>query len=80
MRRLARWAILAAALLLAIIAGNFIYGWTAPGPLEREVTVVIKPGSSITLAAQQLENDGVIKSADAFVNRALRCSNACKTR
>ncbi len=41
MRRLARWAILAAALLLAIIAGNFIYGWTAPGPLEREVTVVI---------------------------------------
>jgi UPF0755 protein len=70
MRRLARWAILAAALLLAIIAGNFIYGWTAPGPLEREVTVVIKPGSSITLAAQQLEKDGVIKSADAFVNRA----------
>ena len=70
MRRLARWAILAAALLLAVIAGNFIYGWTAPGPLEREVTVVIKPGSSITLAAQQLEKDGVIKSADAFVNRA----------
>jgi UPF0755 protein len=70
MRRLARWAILAAALLLAIIAGNFIFGWTAPGPLEREVTVVIKPGSSITLAAQQLEKDGVIKSADAFVNRA----------
>jgi UPF0755 protein len=70
MRRLARWAILAAALLLAIIAGNFIYGWTAPGPLEREVTVVIKPGSSITLAAQQLQKDGVIKSADAFVNRA----------
>ena len=70
MRRLARWAILAAALLLAIIAGNFIYGWTAPGPLEREVTVVIKPGSSITMAAQQLEKDGVIKSADAFVNRA----------
>ena len=70
MRRPARWAILAAALLLAVIAGNFIYGWTAPGPLEREVTVVIKPGSSITLAAQQLEKDGVIKSADAFVNRA----------
>ena len=70
MRRLAKWAILAAALLLAIIAGNFIYGWTAAGPLEREVTVVIKPGSSITLAAQMLEKGGVIKSADAFVNRA----------
>jgi len=70
MRRLAKWAIFAAALLLAIIVGNFIYGWTAPGPLQREVAVVIKPGSSITLAAQQLEKGGVIKSADAFVNRA----------
>jgi len=70
MRRLARWALVAAGLLLAVIAGNFIYGWTAPGPLTREVAVVIKPGSSITLAARQLEKDGVIKSADAFVNRA----------
>ncbi len=51
-------------------AGNFVYGWTAAGPLTREVTVVIKPGSSITLAAEQLEKGGVIKSADAFVNRA----------
>lgn len=70
MRRIAKWAIIAAALLLAIIAGNFVYGWTAPGPLAREVTVVIKPGSSITLAAESLEKGGVIKSADAFVNRA----------
>lgn len=70
MRRLAKWALLAAGLLLAVIAGNFIYGWTAPGPLAREVTVLIKPGSSITLAARQLEKDGIIKSADAFVNRA----------
>lgn len=70
MRRFATWAIIAAALLLAVIAGNFIYGWTAPGPLERETTVVIKPGSSITSAAQQLEKGGVVKSADAFVSRA----------
>lgn len=70
MRRVATWAIMAAALLLAVIAGNFIYGWTAPGPLERETTVVIKPGSSITSAAQQLEKGGVVKSADAFVSRA----------
>ena len=67
MRRL---AILAAALLLAVIAGNFIYGWTAAGPLERETSVVIKPGSSITSAAQQLEKTGVVKSASAFVSRA----------
>lgn len=70
MRRLATWATLAAALLLAVIAGNFIYGWTAAGPLERETSVVIKPGSSITSAAQQLEKSGVVKSASAFVNRA----------
>lgn len=70
MRKIAKYAIIAAALLLALIAGNFVYGWTAPGPLTREVTVVIKPGSSITLAAAQLEKGGVIKSADAFVNRA----------
>ncbi len=70
MRKLAKWAIIAAALLLAIITGNFVYGWTAPGPLTRETSVVIKPGSSITLAAAQLEKGGVIKSADAFVNRA----------
>jgi UPF0755 protein len=70
MRRLATWAILAAALLLAVIASNFIYGWTAAGPLERETSVVIKPGSSITSAAQQLEKSGIVKSASAFVNRA----------
>lgn len=70
MRRLATWAIFAAVLLLAGIAGNFIYGWTASGPLERETSVVIKPGSSITSAAQQLEKNGMVQSADAFVNRA----------
>ena len=69
-RRLAKWAIIAAALVVALIAGNFVYGWTAPGPLTREASVVIKPGSSITSAAAQLEKFGMIKSADAFVNRA----------
>lgn len=69
-RRVAKWAIIAAALVVALIAGNFVYGWTAPGPLTREASVVIKPGSSITSAAAQLEKFGMIKSADAFVNRA----------
>ncbi|MBL0924680.1 MAG: endolytic transglycosylase MltG [Sphingomonadaceae bacterium] len=69
-RNVAKYAIIAAALLLALIAGNFIYGWTADGPLARETTVVIKPGSSITSAAKQLEDAGIVKSADAFVNRA----------
>jgi UPF0755 protein len=69
-RKIAKWAIVAAVLLLALIAGNFVYGWTAPGPLTSEMAVVVKPGSSITQAAAQLEKSGVIKSADAFVNRA----------
>jgi UPF0755 protein len=68
--RLLKWVILPLLLLVALIGGNFIYGWTAAGPSNREVTVVIKPGSSITLAAKQLEKGGIIKSADAFVNRA----------
>jgi UPF0755 protein len=68
--RLAKWAVVAAALLLAVIAGNFIHGWTAPGPLERAATVIVKPGSSMMSAARQLEKSGAIKSADAFVSRA----------
>ena len=69
-RRLTKWAVVAAALLLAVIGGNFIYGWTAPGPLERAATVIIKPGSSMMSAARQLEKSGAVKSADAFVSRA----------
>lgn len=70
MRGIAKWVLIAAVLLLVLVGGNFIYGWTAAGPSTREVTVVIKPGSSITLAARSLERGKVIKSADAFVNRA----------
>jgi UPF0755 protein len=70
MRGLAKWVLIAAVLLLVLVVGNFVYGWTAQGPSTREVTVVIKPGSSIALAAKSLEQGKVIKSADAFVNRA----------
>lgn len=69
-RRLAKWVVVAAAMLLAVIGGNFIYGWTAPGPLERVATVIIRPGSSMMSAARQLEKSGAVKSADAFVSRA----------
>jgi UPF0755 protein len=70
MRGIAKWILIAAILLLVLVGGNFVYGWTAQGPSTRDVTVVIKPGSSITLAAKSLEQGKVIKSADAFVNRA----------
>ncbi len=70
MRGLAKWVLVGAVLLLVLVGGNFVYGWTAAGPSTREVTVVIKPGSSLALAADNLEKGKVIKSADAFVNRA----------
>ncbi|MEQ1539504.1 MAG: endolytic transglycosylase MltG [Sphingorhabdus sp.] len=58
------------ALLIALVGGNFVYGWHAAGPSTREVTVVVKPGSGIRLVAAQLQKGGIVKSADAFVNRA----------
>jgi UPF0755 protein len=70
MRGAAKWIIGLALAGLLLITGNFFYGWSAAGPSTREVTVVIKPGSSISLVATQLEKAGIIKSAQAFVNRA----------
>ena len=70
MNRLVKGLLFAGGLLFLIVAGNFVYGWTAEGPLTEETAIVIKPGTSIRSAAGQLEDMGAIKSADAFVNRA----------
>ncbi|HMT40879.1 MAG TPA: endolytic transglycosylase MltG [Sphingorhabdus sp.] len=70
MNRLFKGLLVAGGLLFLIIAGNFIYGWNAAGPLAKETAIVIKSGASIRSAAEQLEDMGAIKSADAFVNRA----------
>lgn len=70
MGRMLKWALILLALFTAIVGGNFVYGWNAAGPSTRDVTVIVKPGSSIRLVAAQLQKGGVIKSADAFVNRA----------
>jgi UPF0755 protein len=70
MNRLFKGLLVAGGLLFLIVAGNFIYGWNAAGPLAKETAIVIKSGASIRSAAEQLEDMGAIKSADAFVNRA----------
>jgi UPF0755 protein len=68
--RTLKWLLFIPVLLIALVGGNFVYGWNAAGPSTRDVTVVVKPGSSIRLVAGQLEKGGIVKSADAFVNRA----------
>ena len=70
MRRFGCLILIVAAAIIGLVAGNFIYGWNASGPLENERQIIIKAGSSLGMAAKTLEEEGVIKSADAFLNRA----------
>ena len=70
MRRLGCLILAAAAIIAVLLAGNFLYGWTASGPLENQRTIIIKSGSSLAMAAEAMESEGVIKSADTFLNRA----------
>jgi UPF0755 protein len=70
MRRLGCLILVTAAVIAALLAGNFLYGWNASGPLEHQRTIVIKSGSSLAMAAEAMESEGVIRSADAFLTRA----------
>jgi UPF0755 protein len=70
MRR-AGWIIVTAGLLIiALVAGQFVRGWTQAGPLARPTTIVIPEGTSLTGAAVLMKRAGMIRSADAFVLRA----------
>ena len=70
MRRFGCLVLIAAVAIVGLLAGNFLYGWTASGPLGAEKTVIIASGSSLSQAARTLEQEGVLKSADSFLNRA----------
>ena len=70
MRRLGCLILAAAAIIAVLLAGNFLYGWNSSGPLEEQRTIVIQSGSSLDMAAKVMESEGVIKSADTFLNRA----------
>ncbi|MEL6874775.1 MAG: endolytic transglycosylase MltG [Pseudomonadota bacterium] len=70
MRRFGCLVLITALVIVGLLAGNFLYGWTANGPLEEEKTIIIASGSSLSQAARTLEQEGVLKSADSFLNRA----------
>lgn len=42
------------------------WAWKGQGPLQQEATVLVKKGTSINQMADQLERDGVIRSASLF--------------
>jgi UPF0755 protein len=68
MKKLLALGLLAAA---AIAVGFwFIQGWSGAGPAARPTTVVIAPGTSLIEAAGQLEQAGVIASAERFLFQA----------
>lgn len=70
MRRLA-WLILFAGLVVAgVVAFNFVRGWTGAGPSETDVTLVVPEGATLTAAARDMEQSGVISSAETFLIRA----------
>lgn len=48
----------------------FIQGWSGAGPSRQTTSVVIAPGTSMAKAADQLEEAGVIASAERFLLQA----------
>jgi UPF0755 protein len=59
--------LLLAIVILAILPGlGGWWAWTGQGPLQQEATVLVKRGTSINQMADQLERDGVIRSATLF--------------
>src|SRR5512133_140563 len=57
---------LATLILAAAPAAGGWWVWKGQGPLRQEATVLVKRGTSINQMADQLERDGVIRSASLF--------------
>jgi UPF0755 protein len=57
---------LVAALLLVASGFWLVHSWGGRGPLQKNVTVSIAPGTSLNKAAEQLEQVGAISSASRF--------------
>jgi UPF0755 protein len=70
MRRLALIVVGVGLAVLALVAFNFVWGWTAQGPLTENRTVIVPQGATVRSMARTLKEDGIIRSADVFVTRA----------
>ncbi|MDZ7894420.1 MAG: endolytic transglycosylase MltG [Sphingobium sp.] len=70
MRRVGCAIIVILALVCAGVAWNFVRGWTEDGPAPRDTAIVIPEGATLTKAALELKQAGLIRSADAFLTRA----------
>jgi UPF0755 protein len=58
--------LLAATALLALIPLSGYWSWRRDGPLQREATVLVRRGATADQIADQLEREGVIRSAALF--------------
>src|SRR3546814_13529469 len=68
-RRLGCLILIAGLCIAAYFALDFFRGWTGEGPTEKDRNVVIAEGSTLTAAAREMEEDGAITSARAFLLR-----------
>ena len=59
-----------AALVIAAAAVWFASGWFGSAQIEEDTTFIVPSGSTLTSAANRMEDEGVVASADAFLLRA----------
>lgn len=70
MRRLGCLILIAGLAVAAFLALYVLRGWYGEGPAEKDVTVLIAEGATLTAAARNMEEAGVIASAGSFLARA----------
>jgi len=70
LRRSGFLVLMAAGALVALLLSNFIYGWFADGPSNGDRQFIVDSGSSLSVTAKKAQKEGLIKSADSFLNRS----------
>lgn len=70
LRRGVRLAVLAVLLIGALGGAWLAAGWWGAAEVEEDSSIIVRSGATLTSVARQLEDDGLIASADAFLLRA----------